>query len=41
MIRRYLAGIIAGTGDLLGRRYAEPECWWGGTSDATPAHPFH
>jgi hypothetical protein len=29
MIRRYLAGLIYGTGDLLGRRRVQPECWWG------------
>lgn len=28
MIRRYLAGIIAGTSDLMGRRRIQPECWW-------------
>lgn len=28
MIRRYFAGLITGTGDLLGRRRVQPECWW-------------
>ena len=28
MIRRYLAGLISGSGDLLGRRRVQPECWW-------------
>jgi hypothetical protein len=37
MIRRYLGGLIAGTGDLLGRRHAEPECWWGSPTGA-PLH---
>jgi hypothetical protein len=33
MIRRYLAGIITGSGDVLGRRRAQPECWWGSAPD--------
>ncbi|MDO9457502.1 hypothetical protein [Nocardioides sp.] len=41
MIRRYLAGIITGTGDLLGRRRAEPECWWGVSAEVLPSKPMH
>ena len=33
MIRRYLAGLITGSGDILGRRRVQPEAWW----TATPA----
>ena len=41
MIRRYLAGIITGTGDLLGRRHAQPECWWGVAAGAALADHSH